>query len=212
VYDIIRRFTSDELTLAASLLHDCVEDYRKHDVKKGIITKETARIEAQGEIEKLARGREIFSVVDELTNPLEYRDAASQPISKEQWQSEHASHMSIIARIIKIADQAANNISTVEENPDWDMKKRLDYVKKASSVVKGAQQNLSMADPAYPVIKKLAQFSEFVEKGTRNVTEGPNKRLMSLPQIDQPKAPGAFNIDTLDELVRLFTSQSIRGI
>jgi len=177
VYDIVSRFVDGKQhpeVLAASLLHDTAEDYRKEDVKKGVITAERARGEAFERINSAYSDRPEFAkrlsrLVEQLSNPIggKYHAADGSAISKEQWQSDHAARMDGGARIIKIADQAANVISTVEERPSWDLDKRLEYGKKATAVVEGALVDLPESDPLAVPVRQSAEFFRVINEGPR---------------------------------------------
>lgn len=115
------------VTLAASLLHDAIEDYRQEDIKSGRIEAQTARNEAAAKIragfsdKKFAE--KVLKIVAEVTNPVEFTNEKGEIISKKEWQVKHVKNISNQGKFIKICDQTLNVAAGVEEVPNWDYKK-----------------------------------------------------------------------------------------
>lgn len=106
---------SDEL-IAASLLHDVVED-----------------TDATIDDIKNMFGPVIASIVQEVTD-----DKSLPKIESKQKQIDNAPHLSINAKLIRICDKIANVRDICGENiPDWDYKTKIEYINWAEEVVKG---------------------------------------------------------------------------
>lgn len=120
-------------SLQAAILHDTVED-----------TETTS--------EELAElfGSEVAALVAEVTD-----DKAQTFLERKQSQIDHAPHLSLYAKQIKLADKICNVTSLATHPPlDWPAKQQLKYVDWAEKVVEG----LRGVNPALE-----ARFDEAVE-------------------------------------------------
>lgn len=152
VYDLVNRCVNKggkkrDLMLCTALLHDAIEDYEpqcydvspirsKEDVRNEIIEK----IHSKFPDKKFAD--ELLVMLGEVTDPLEFKDAEGNKISKKDWQVEHIKHISVPARVVKICDQTANLISDIEEVPNWNYERIKDYRDKATAVVDSATDGI----------------------------------------------------------------------
>jgi len=102
--------------LIAAVLHDTIED-----------TETTAE-----EIKKLF-GAKVCKMVLELTD-----DKSLPKAKRKQLQIEHAPHISIGAKQIKLADKISNIRDILENSPDgWSIERRAEYVDWGEKVVAG---------------------------------------------------------------------------
>jgi guanosine-3',5'-bis(diphosphate) 3'-pyrophosphohydrolase len=127
-----------ETAVIAAVLHDTVED----------TTASYADLVAEF-------GVEVADVVAELT------DESAGPIhDRKAVQATKAPSMSIMARIVKIADQT-DNVHDAAYHPavDWSDKKRMEYIDLASKVVQACQAKEN------PVITRLV--STFMDEAHR---------------------------------------------
>ncbi len=149
VYDLVDRSIrkdgvwSDPMRCAA-LLHDCIESAGKKfdDAKEKQAAEARMLQEIKEAFPKNDFGEKVAGLVKELTNPIEYQNENGEKISKEEWQVRHVQKISLPARVVKICDQTANLISDIEEGPDWDYQKLMNYRAKTSKVVEAAQENI----------------------------------------------------------------------
>lgn len=104
---------SDEVTLAAAALHDTIEDCG--------VSYETLVAEF---------GAEVADVVVEVTNApgLNGREAKDAQIAK-------APYMSQRAKLVKLADKAANVADLLEHPPGWKRESVLGYIDSSTKVV-----------------------------------------------------------------------------
>lgn len=173
VYNLVNRcggrnMPEREIVLAASLLHDGIEDYRKEDIKSGKIDAQAARAQAADKImeafpDKAFAGK-VLAVVSELTNPVEFKNADGKAISKRQWQVENIKSASSQAKLIKICDKTINIMSNIEEVPDWDYDRVKEYSDKATLVVKSARENITEGDRYYNAVKRAADIYSHVHE------------------------------------------------
>lgn len=110
--------------LIAAVLHDTIED-----------------TETSGEDITNLFGAEVCGMVLEVTD-----DKSLPKARRKELQIEHAPHLSVGAKQIKLADKISN-IRDVTENPpsDWSNQRRLEYVEWGEKVVaglRGANENL----------------------------------------------------------------------
>ena len=152
---------------AAALAHDMIEDTP--------LNTETRLVAALIPIMGFQNARRTAHLVQELSNPPEgfpgetkqERDAA-----KKVWQSEHAKTMSVDAKIVKMADQIANTIDSVDlfmSKPDgkggyediWTKEKKDSYVEKAAAVCSACLVGTETApEQKKEVFKKLERFEK----------------------------------------------------
>lgn len=119
--------------LAAAILHDTVEDVG--------VTKEEL-IEHFGEA--------VCSYVLEVTD-----DKSLEKAERKQKQIEHAPHLSVGAKTIKIADKISNVTDVVEDPAEhWPLERRQDYIKWAENVVAGLRgANTTLEEKFDEVVK-----------------------------------------------------------
>lgn len=127
--------------LIAAILHDTIEDT------------ETTREEIA---EKF--GESVAKMVSEVTD-----DKSLPKAERKQLQIEHAPHLSIGAKLIKLCDKISNIRDVVENPPDfWDDERRLQYVewgKKVVAGLRGVNENLEK------------HFDELTEKAIREINK-----------------------------------------
>jgi GTP diphosphokinase / guanosine-3',5'-bis(diphosphate) 3'-diphosphatase len=107
---------TDTATLCAALLHDTIED-----------TDTTA--------EEIVRefGAEIAGIVKEVTD-----DKALPTSERKRLQIEHAAHISVRAKRVKLADKIANLRDVAASPPaTWSLERRREYFDWAKSVIDG---------------------------------------------------------------------------
>jgi guanosine-3',5'-bis(diphosphate) 3'-pyrophosphohydrolase len=104
--------------LAAAILHDTVED-------TGTKPKELGR----------RFGRRVRKIVAEVTD-----DKRLPKEERKRLQIEHAPHLSPEAKLVKLGDKISN-VREIGASPpaDWDLKRRVAYIKWARAVVKGCR-------------------------------------------------------------------------
>ena len=109
---------ADTETLQAAILHDTIED-----------TETTA-----AELENTF-GKKIRELVEEVTD-----DKNLPKEERKQLQIEHAPHLSIMARQIKIADKISNILGVTYAPPnDWSLKRKREYLIWSKKVVEGCR-------------------------------------------------------------------------
>ena len=100
----------------AALLHDAIED---QEVPRKLIADRW--------------GEDVARIVEELTD-----DKKLPKDERKRKQVESAAHKSSKAKLIKLADKTSNlKAITASPSPDWSVKRRLEYVAWARSVVEG---------------------------------------------------------------------------
>jgi len=104
---------TDEVILAAALLHDTIEDTK------------TAHAELVAEF-----GASIASVVAEVTD-----DKSLSKAERKRLQIEHAAHISHAAKLVKLADKICNVRDMVAAPPDWPIERKQEYFAWAGRVV-----------------------------------------------------------------------------
>jgi GTP diphosphokinase / guanosine-3',5'-bis(diphosphate) 3'-diphosphatase len=109
---------SDLPMLLAAVLHDTVEDTDT----------------SFADLEQ-AFGREVRQLVEEVTD-----DKSLPKDERKKLQIEHAQHLSLRAKQIKIADKICN-IHDVSNNPplNWPLERRQEYLRWAAKVVEGCR-------------------------------------------------------------------------
>jgi guanosine-3',5'-bis(diphosphate) 3'-pyrophosphohydrolase len=106
----------DRVTLLAAVLHDAVEDTdtTPEDIEKRF-------------------GPEVRAVVMEVTD-----DKSLPKAERKRLQIEHAPHLSLPARQIKLADKISNVRAMIDSPPtDWPEERRQEYLPWAKAVVAG---------------------------------------------------------------------------
>ena len=105
---------NDPIVIVAALLHDTIED-----------TKTTKQ-----ELEEKF-GPEIAEIVAEVTD-----DKSLEKSVRKQRQVEHAAHLSVRAKIVKLADKISNVRDVATSPPsDWSIECRREYFEWAKRVV-----------------------------------------------------------------------------
>lgn len=104
--------------LLAAILHDTIED----------------TCTTKKELEMLF-GSEVLNIVLEVTD-----DKGLPKLERKRLQIEHSSHMTLAAKLVKLADKSAN-IRDVSEKPpsDWSVESRMEYLNWAEKVVAGCR-------------------------------------------------------------------------
>lgn len=137
-YDLLRYHkVTNELVLAAALLHDVKEDgdrYKNEPPESKLFRNDLAELlTAEGVVDAMDIATEIDGLCRELTN------APTMNGGKRHWQVRHADRLSPNAAMLKIVDQMASvldNILMEDESFDSDKKRQWNY--KALDVVKRA--------------------------------------------------------------------------
>lgn len=108
-----RAGVTDPAVLAAALLHDTVED-------------------TEASREDLAErfGEPVAAIVAEVTD-----DKSLPQAERKQAQIDKAPHLSLEARLVKLADKTANVSDLVQAPPDWPRERLRDYTHWAAAVV-----------------------------------------------------------------------------
>lgn len=107
---------TDESTVLAGVLHDTIEDT------------ETTR-------DELAQlfGAEVADIVVEVTD-----DKSLPKARRKELQVEHAPHLSLAARRVKLADKTCNVRDIIDSPPaDWPLERKQQYLAWAKQVVDG---------------------------------------------------------------------------
>ena len=127
---------SDVEVLCAALLHDTLED-----------------TDTRHEELADAFGSRVARIVAEVTD-----DKSLKPEERKRLQVEHAAHLTLEARLVKLADKICNLRDVAERPPAaWDLARRREYFDWAKQVVdglRGAHPRLEAAfDAAYGMRK-----------------------------------------------------------
>lgn len=136
VYDLlVAHGETDEITLAAALLHDAKEDCKDYVIDPSLMRQQlAAQLAQEGVVDAKAIAGKIDEVCSELTN------APTMNEGKRAWQVGHADKLSGRAALLKILDQMASVLDgiMVEDSPQFlaDNKRGWNY--KALDVVKSA--------------------------------------------------------------------------
>lgn len=108
---------ADVQVLAAALLHDTVED-------TDTTTDELAAI----------FGPDIAAIVAEVTD-----DKSLPKSERKRLQIEHAPHLSLPGKLVKLADKLCNIQDVIHRPPDWPLSRRREYLEWAAAVVAGCR-------------------------------------------------------------------------
>lgn len=126
VADLVRKWGGSEVGVAAAWLHDTVEDCPPTSLEEL----------------KMNFGNDVAEIVAELT------DNKSLPKNqRKRLQVINASKKSASACLVKLADKASN-VAAISNSPpaDWSLKRRLEYIAWAKSVVDGLQHKPAAAE------------------------------------------------------------------
>lgn len=109
---------TDVTTLVAAVLHDTVEDTG------------TRPEEIEAEF-----GPAVRAIVDEVTD-----DKSLPKAERKRLQVEHAPHLSLAARTLKLGDKICNVVDLARDPPaDWTFARRAEYIDWAARVVAGCR-------------------------------------------------------------------------
>jgi guanosine-3',5'-bis(diphosphate) 3'-pyrophosphohydrolase len=109
---------TDLVTLQGAILHDTIEDTN-----------------TTGEELEAAFGVEVRKVVEEVTD-----DNTLEKADRKRLQIEHAAHLSIRAKHVKLADKIANVRSVTETPPaKWPLSRRKEYLDWTEQVISGVR-------------------------------------------------------------------------
>ncbi len=126
---------ADKNVLCAAILHDTIEG-----------------TETTEEELRLAFGDKITSIVLEVTD-----DKSLAKDERKQQQIDHAPHVSIEAKMVKLADKICNLRDILSSPPaNWALKRKQDYFKWARDVVSGIRGTN---------VKLEKIFDDLIEKG-----------------------------------------------
>ncbi len=118
----------DIATLLAALLHDTIEDTptRPDEIRDQF-------------------GEEVLALVLEVTD-----DKSLPKAERKRLQIEHAPHISLRARQIKLADKI-NNLYTITHYPpkDWPLERKREYLEWSKQVVDGLRGHNPLLEAAY---------------------------------------------------------------
>ena len=123
--------------LMAAVLHDTVED-------TGTKKEEIAQI----------FGERACKIVMEVTD-----DKSLEKAVRKQLQIEHAPHLSVEAKLVKLADKISN-VHDVMQNPpsDWSIERRREYIEWSEKVVEGLRgTNQNLENHFDELVKKSVQ-------------------------------------------------------
>lgn len=161
VYDMVNRCIGNSkvydknVTLAAALLHDAVEDYMRAETKRYKELEEAGMShdplldsdpihpqDARGAAVRLIQNNfpnpefagKLIKLLDELTNPIKFADSEDKR-AKQIIKMKTASGP---AKLVKVCDQATNVASDVNERSSWDYNEVIKFANKATGVVKAA--------------------------------------------------------------------------
>lgn len=110
----------DDKLIIAALLHDVLEDQSMHVTRKMLLEN---------------FGKRVTKIVQEVTD-----DISLPRVERKRMQVNHAPHLSRQAKILKIADKAANLNSILQAPPsDWSAQRKREYFAWASEVVSGCR-------------------------------------------------------------------------
>ncbi len=194
VYDLVSRclpinIKNRDVTLAAALLHDTIEDYKKDEIKSGKTSEDDARAEAIKIIESRFTNKDlvkkILYTLHDLTNPVEFMDKNGEKTSKTEWQVEHIKTASQNAKLIKICDKTLNIVSNIEEVPNWDHEKLLENSRNSKAVVDAAKVNIRENDEYYKPIILASKIYDHVAEEKFNLLEEMIKDGRQIPPKHQ---------------------------
>jgi hypothetical protein len=176
VYDMVKKCIGDDpvidkdLTLAAALLHDAVEDAPKKSAGIKEVARMNAVVKIQGAFINLVnKGNlndskfpdKLVHLLTELTNPVEVMDSEK----KRAYQVGKARTAQANVNLIKICDQTLNVISNIEERPlGWDYRRLIDYTNKATAVVKAAVRSIDESDKHKMMSRVDPEYAEYAKE------------------------------------------------
>ncbi|MDX1974815.1 MAG: FAD-dependent oxidoreductase [Rickettsiales bacterium] len=148
VYNILKAIgVEDEITLAASFLHDVQEDCEPYNTVPGSLEKTLKQRLTQREIPDAAQKASLITrMCDELTNA-EYMHEG-----KRSWQWEHGQTLPPPVKLIKIADQAASMIDDIMMPSERSYEKLRSFNMKALECAKACGGGDPLLDNLFKVI------------------------------------------------------------
>ena len=229
VYDMVHKCIGNNeeipdrsVLLAAALLHDGIEDYKKDEVKKYLKLIEAGKdpktmpeseaginplVARQKAIDKVreafpdtAFADKLLKLIDEVTNPVDYNNVKDGKFtSKTKWQIDRIKDASMPAKLIKICDKTMSTVSNIEEVPDWDYDKVRNNLSQSSVVVIAAQENVNKKDMLYPSIEYATKVFNLVERGSMEILAQMIKSGVEIPPKEQF---ASFTFKIIDEMIR----------
>jgi hypothetical protein len=190
--------------LAASLLHDVIENYKPlwYD-KNSIHNRARARDQAEDKIINAFPDKEfakkVLGLVRELTDDLEYKNSFGNEITRKEWQVAHIKNVSVLARVIKICDQTANLISNIEEVPNWNYDRLTAYKDKSDAVVAAAQENIPESEKRHLSPVFATRFYEMISVYTQSLLDDIKRDNKPIPS---PHQMASINIDGIHSEIR----------
>jgi GTP diphosphokinase / guanosine-3',5'-bis(diphosphate) 3'-diphosphatase len=124
--------------VVAALLHDAIEDQQ---VPSEMIAREF--------------GSKVAAIVDEVTD-----DKSLEKAERKRLQVETASKKSTQAKLIKLADKTSNlRAITFSPSPEWSVRRRLDYINWAKTVVAALRGTSSWLEQQFDHAAEAAERS-----------------------------------------------------
>lgn len=151
--------------LSAALLHDVLEDTDINTPK--LLYKALEKRVPDESLMKAIR------IVEELTNPpFEGKNDFEHAINKMRWQVQHAKTMSYEAKVIKIADQVANVIDSVDYPPKtWSKSRKFFYLRKAEKVTASCLEG-DFSEEERRTLKRIHKISKKAYKYAKLKLDG----------------------------------------
>jgi (p)ppGpp synthase/HD superfamily hydrolase len=129
----------DDKVIVAALLHDVLEDQSMHVTFEMLVEH---------------FGKPVAKIVREVTDDISLPQA-----ERKRRQVEHAPHLSRRAKLLKIADKAANLNSILESPPrDWSATRKREYFAWAAEVVAGCRGVNAWIEEVFDERLSLGQF------------------------------------------------------
>lgn len=209
VYDMVKKCIGDDdvpdkdVTLAAALLHDAVEDYGKDDHNKSEEEKRAAAIYMiEDGFTDLARNHRFTNLefAEKLIDLLIVLSLPTKGLSDEEKRSHQvavAKTASANAKLIKICDQTLNITSNTEEVPNWDYLRLMKYTNKATAVANSAFRSTKKSDPYYKAINIANAVYTHISDETLEIYKRRKSEGKSFP----PEAP--VRIFDIEELINV---------
>jgi hypothetical protein len=217
VYDFVNRvlvrsgnITKDEreVILAASLLHDGIEDYKKDQVKSGKIKPISAALDAEDTIiDRFVQRIDPFyfkkvddtvNLVFEVTNKLQFEDKDGNKITKIDWQVGHMAEVSTAAKLIKIADKTLNIMSNIVEGSKLQYEDLIKYVDEQTKVVTAAENSISPNDKLASSVAQAARVYHFVANHYKEIFDNMKNAGMKFPPGN---AVASLSLQEIDKYV-----------
>lgn len=227
VYDLVHKCIGNDETLpdrgvllAAALLHDGVEDYKKYEIKKYLklieagkdpktvkpaeagIDPLVARREAIDKIREAYPNKEfadkLLNLINEVTNPVDFGTVDGKRITKNKWQTDRMKEASVQAKLIKICDKNMNAVSNIEEVPHWNYDRIRDNISKSVVVVYAASDNVKKDDKYYPAVEHATKIFNLVARGSQDILREMRKGGIEIPPKHQF---ASFTLKVIREMI-----------